>query len=300
MREFQQFSGRISWWLPQLQVQKECQQVQIPPPITPLILSSRLSGGEPQCPAEALSVIERYDPNLRPPTPHLLMLNISPRPTSLYFVYITLLLKNVLDCIKRYLFLIKYLWLRSSWRLKPFREDPQLKFFWFICRSEFTQRCSYSILTVEISFLHPRKHLSLALKTHLLSRVLSRFRIRLLRVCLAFRFGHSSRLSQPRNLCLVAPLQTLECQEGRGDRFDSNRTMKRTWSNYFQTEVYLGPLLFTLSLSLSPSHPPTTAPPSLQCRHNEAGQFKKLWMSRQWLREYRGERFGEGKREWGK
>jgi len=105
---------------------------------------------------------------------------------------------------------------------------------------------------VEITSLHPHKHLSLKLKTNLLSCVLSCLRMTLLRVCLAFRFSHSFSSSKPRNLCLTAPLQTLECQEGRGDRFDSNRTMKRTWSNYFQTGVYLGPLLFSLSLSLPP------------------------------------------------
>lgn len=112
------------------------------------------------------------------------------------------------------------------------------------------------MLTVEITFPHLRKHLSLTLKTNLLSRELSRFTMTLLRVCLACRFGHSLSLSKPRNLCLAVPLQTLECQEGRGNRFDSNRTMKRTWSNYFQTGVYLGPLLFIRSFSPSlPQHP---------------------------------------------
>lgn len=160
---------------------------------------------------------------------------------------------------------MKYLCLKSSpwssWGLKPFLRRSSTGacvFFWFICRSGVVQRCSYSILTVEISFLHPYKHLSLTLKTNLLSLALSCFRMRLWRVCLAFRFGHSFPLSPPRNLCLAAPLQTLECQEGRGDRFDSNRTMKRTWSNYFQSGVYLGPLLFTLSLS--PSTPPPRYP----------------------------------------
>ncbi len=33
------------------------------------------------------------------------------------------------------------------------------------------------------------------------------------------------------------------------DRFDSNRTMKRTWSNCFQLGVHLGPLHYLLSLS---------------------------------------------------
>lgn len=139
----------------------------------------------------------------------------------------------------------------SSWGLKAFLRRTSTEvcvFFWFICRSGLIQRCSYSIIPVAISFLHPHKCLSLTLKTDLLSWALSCFRMRHLRVCLAFRFGHSFPSSRPRNLCSAAPLQTVECQEGRGDRFDSNRTMKRTWSNYFQTGVYLGPLLFTLSL----------------------------------------------------
>lgn len=156
--------------------------------------------------------------------------------------------------IKKYFFVIKYLCPKS---LKPpfFFLEKILHwrlFFWFICRSGLVQRCSYSTFTVEISFLLPNKHRSLTLKTNLLSWALSCSRMRLLRVCLAFRFGHSFPLSLPGNLCSAAPLQTVECQEGRGDRFDSNRTMKRTWSNYFQTGVYLGPLLFTLSLSPSP------------------------------------------------
>lgn len=166
--------------------------------------------------------------------------------------------------IKSYFFAIEYLCLKScplsSRGLKPFWRRPSTHVcvcvFWFISRSGLVQRCSYSIATVETSFLHPRKYPSLTLKTNLLLLALSRFRMRLLRVCLAFRFSHSFPLSLPRNLCLAAPLQTLECQEGRGDRFDSNRTMKRTWSNYFQNRVYLGPLLFTLFLSLSaPSSP---------------------------------------------
>lgn len=169
--------------------------------------------------------------------------------------------KRKCSLTQRYFFEIKYLCLKSSTLssrgLKPIWRRSSLEvcvFFWFICRSDLVQRCSYSILAVEISFLHPHKHLSLTLKTNLLFWALSCFRMRLLRVCLAFRFGHSFPLSLPRNLCLVAPLQTLECQEGRGDRFDSNRTMKRTWSNYFQTRVYLDPLLFTLSLSPFPPH----------------------------------------------
>lgn len=167
-------------------------------------------------------------------------------------------IKEKYSFVKRYFFEIKYFCLKSSpssLGLKPFWRRSSTEvcvFFWFICRSGFVQRCSYSILTVEISFLRPHKHLSLTLKTNLLSWALSCFRMRLLRVCLAFRFSHSFPPSTPRNLCLAAPLQTLECQEGRGDRFDSNRTMKRTWSNYFQTGVYLGPLLFTLSLSPFP------------------------------------------------
>lgn len=173
--------------------------------------------------------------------------------------------------IKSYFFAIKYLCLKScplSPRgLNPFWRRPSTHVcvcvcvFWFIWRSGLVQRCCYSIVTVEISFLHPRKYPSLTLKTNLLLLALSRFRMRLLRVCLAFRFSHSFPLSLPRNLCLAAPLQTLECQEGRGDRFDSNRTMKRTWSNYFQNRVYLGPLLFTLFLSLSAPTPHPPLPP---------------------------------------
>lgn len=81
-------------------------------------------------------------------------------------------------------------------RLKAFLEKiirwRLCVFFWFICRSGLIQRCSYSIFTVEISFLLPHKHPPLTLKTNLLSLALSYFRMRLLRVCLAFRFSHSS------------------------------------------------------------------------------------------------------------
>lgn len=88
--------------------------------------------------------------------------------------------------------------------------------------------------------------------------------------------------SRPKSLCLARSSKSPGVSGGAGgDRFDSNRTMKRTWSNCFQAGVNLGPLL---------------SPPSY-FKHNEAGQFKKLWMSRQWLCEYIGERFGEGERE---
>lgn len=131
---------------------------------------------------------------------------------------------------------MRYLCLKSSplssRGLKPFWRRPFIHVcvgvFSLICRSGLIQRCSYSIVTEKISFLHPHKYPLLTLKTNLLLFALSCFRMRLLRVCLAFRFSHSFPLSLPRNLCLAAPLQTLECQEGRGDRFDSNRTMKRT------------------------------------------------------------------------
>lgn len=152
-------------------------------------------------------------------------------------------------------FVIKYLEVNPRGS-KPFWRRPSTHgsvcVFRFIWRSGLVQRCSYSMVTVRRSFLHPHEYPSLTLKTNLLLLALSRFRMSPLRVCLAFRFSHSFPLSLPRNLCLAAPLQTLECQQGRGDRFDSNRTMKRTWSNYFQNRVYLGPLLFTLFLSLSP------------------------------------------------
>lgn len=80
----------------------------------------------------------------------------------------------------------------------------------------------------------------------------------LLRACLAFRISHSFFLSELRNLCPVDPLQNPGVSGGAGwDRFDSNRTMKRTWSNYFRSGVYLSPLLFTL---FPPS--PSPSPPS--------------------------------------
>lgn len=131
---------------------------------------------------------------------------------------------------QKYSFINRYFFVPLSKILSfiiPRLKDPPLR---SVCFTDLyvDQVSSYSIPTVEISFLHPHKHLSLTLKTNLLSWALSCFRMRLFKSVFSIQVWSFIPPSPPRNLCLAAPLQTVECQEGRGDRFDSNRTMKRT------------------------------------------------------------------------
>ena len=69
----------------ELQVQRWCHQVQIPPSTPPLTLSGRLPEVESRCPAVVLP---------RHRTPRAECPASSPQPTYLYFVCVTLLLNE--------------------------------------------------------------------------------------------------------------------------------------------------------------------------------------------------------------
>lgn len=96
VRELWHFGERISWWLPRLQVQEGCHQVQIPPPKPSL---------HPPCSPPVvilLSLIRRSSQTLSPSVPHLLKLNTSlQEPSSLSSVCLTSLLnKHIMDYTK--------------------------------------------------------------------------------------------------------------------------------------------------------------------------------------------------------